>query len=106
MAHFTQITTTNHTQEVLQASQLVLLEFTAAWCAPCQKQLPILAEIAVSYASQLKVCQVDIDSEPDLAARYRVLSIPTILLLQNGQVRQRVQGFKPKAALLKAIGLG
>lgn len=86
-------------REVLHSSRAVLVEFTAGWCPPCRQIAPILRELAVQEAHRLRVLQVDVDQEPGLVARYRVLSMPTLLLLAGGVERLRLVGARPKGRL-------
>lgn len=77
----------------------VLLDFTAVWCAPCRAIAPHLEAIAVKYAGRLTVGKVDVDGEPELAARFDVRSMPTLLLLQGGQVIGQIVGAVPRARI-------
>ena len=93
----------NFEAEVLQAEQPVLVDFSATWCAPCKKLEPIVHEIASDYDSKLKVVKVDVDHAPNSAARFAVLSVPTILLFQNGEVKEQIVGLVAKQALTDKI---
>jgi len=100
------VTVTDETFEdaVLRADKPVLVDFWAAWCAPCRMVAPVLEEIAAELAGKLVVAKVDVDSCPKTAARYRIQSIPTLALFAGGKLRQGVQGALPKpqlTALLK-----
>lgn len=76
---------TNFEKEVLQSLVPVLVDFGAAWCGPCQKQLPILAQFATLHKKRLKVCKVDVDDAPGLTHRYSIKSVPSIFLFFHGQ---------------------
>ncbi|MGM9589928.1 MAG: thioredoxin [Faecousia sp.] len=96
------ITKDSFEQEVMGSNQVVLLDFWAPWCTPCQMVAPILDEIA-EERPDIKVCKVNVDEEMELARQFRVMSIPTILVMKNGQVLQRTTGARSKAQLLSAL---
>jgi len=99
------ITKDNFEAEVLKSDVPVLLDFWATWCGPCKMIAPILSEIAEEYEGKVKVGKVDIDSEMDLAVRYKIVSIPTIILFENGEVKEISVGYKSKGELLKMINI-
>ena len=77
----------------------VLVDFWATWCGPCRMIAPIVEEIANEYASKVVVAKVDVDEMGELAQRYRIMNIPTLLLFQKGEVVDKAIGARPKAAL-------
>ena len=96
------ITKETFEQEVLQSEKTVLLDFFATWCGPCKMLAPILDEIA-EEREDIKVCKVDVDQEPELAARYQVVSIPTLFVIEKGEVVNQSLGAKPKAKILEML---
>ena len=95
-------TTENFEKEVLQSDVPVLVYFWATWCMPCKMLAPVIEEIAAE-ADGYKVGKVDVDQEPELAQKYRIMSIPSILVFKNGKVAASTVGVQPKAALKELL---
>lgn len=95
MAEIT-ITNENFESEVMQSQMSVLVDFWASWCGPCKMLAPTVAQIADEYEGRVKVGKVNVDEQPDLARRYGIASIPTLMLFENGQVKNTSVGFMPK----------
>lgn len=97
------ITEANFEEVVLQAKEPVLVDFWATWCGPCQEMLPIVEELS-EEREDIKVCKVNVDEEAALARRYHVMSIPTFLIFENGELKNRTVGAVPKERLLELMG--
>ena len=92
----------NFHNEVLNSEKPVLLDFFASWCGPCRMVAPILDEIA-EEREDIKVCKVDIDEQPELASRYRIMSVPTLMVLKDGNIVDQSIGAKPKHQILAMV---
>lgn len=82
---------------------VILLDFWAEWCGPCKMIAPVISELAKEYQGKAKIAKVNVDLEGDLAERFHVSSIPTLLIMKNGEVTKRFVGVTPKAELAKAL---
>lgn len=93
------ITESNFEQEVLGADIPVLVDFWADWCGPCRMLAPVLKEIADGYEGKVKVGKVNVDEEPELAGKFSVASIPTLILFKDGEIVNTSVGVRPKATI-------
>ncbi len=96
------ITSENFHEEVINSDKPVLLDFWASWCGPCRMIAPIVEEIATER-SDIKVGKVNVDEEPALATQFGVMSIPTLVVLKDGEVVNQAVGVRPKAQILQLI---
>ena len=96
------ITKENFEVEVLKADKPVLIDFWAAWCGPCQMLLPVVEEIA-GEVTDAKICKINVDEQPELAAQFKVMTIPTLVVMKDGKVVKSSVGVKPKATILDML---
>lgn len=89
--------------DVLQSDVPALVDFWAAWCGPCKMIAPLLDELSTEYSGRLKVCKVDVDSNPETAAKFNVRGIPTLLVFKNGTVEATKVGALSKAQLVEFV---
>lgn len=98
-----EVTDRNFDQEVLQSPVPVLVDFWAAWCAPCRMIAPIVEQVAQEYEGKAKVVKLNVDENPETAARYNIRGIPTLLLFKNGEVRDQIVGATSKDHIERVI---
>jgi thioredoxin 1 len=94
---------TSFETEVMKEQSPVLVDFSATWCGPCKKLEPIVHEIAGEYDGRLKVVKVNVDSAPTTAARFAVMSVPTLMLFKAGEVKDQVIGLVSKQAIADRV---
>lgn len=97
-----EINNANFNSEVLESDKKVLVDFWAPWCGPCRMVSPIVDEIA-GESDNVKVCKINIDEQPQLASQYGVMSIPTLMVFENGDVVERAVGARNKAFILQML---
>ncbi|MBQ7272520.1 MAG: thioredoxin [Bacteroidales bacterium] len=97
------VATNTNFQELLQDSKLVIVDFWATWCGPCRMLSPILDQIEEEMQDQITVVKVNVDDADEIAAQYRIMSIPTLLFVKNGEIVDKTVGAMPKPALLEKI---
>lgn len=97
------LTKENFEEEVLKADKPVLIDFWATWCGPCRMLSPVIEEIAKEYDGKVKVGKVNVDEQPELASAFRVTSIPTVVVMKEGEVTNTSVGFRPKEQIVALL---
>lgn len=103
MSNALAVTNTTFDAEVLQSNVPVLVDFWAVWCGPCRQIAPVVDELAVEYGGRLKVVKLDVDENGEIAERYGVRSIPTLMLFKGGQPVEHMVGAYPKPSIIRKI---
>jgi thioredoxin 1 len=98
-----EVTDATFDNEVLKAPQPVMIDFWATWCGPCRMVGPIVEKVSEAYKGKVKFCKIDVDKNPQTAAKYRVMSIPTLMFFKNGQVVDTVIGAVPERTMTQKI---
>lgn len=98
------ITKENFDSEVLHSDKPVLIDFWAAWCGPCQMLLPVIEELA-NEVTNAKICKINVDEQPELAAQFDVMTIPTLVVIKDGKIMSRSSGVIPKQEILKRLNV-
>ena len=92
----------NFQNEIMDSEKTVLLDFWAPWCAPCRMVVPVIEEIA-GERPDIKVGKINVDEQPELASKFGIMSIPTLVVMKNGKSVQQVSGVRPKNAILEML---
>ena len=92
----------NFQNEIMDSEKTVLLDFGAPWCAPCRMVVPVIEEIA-GECPDIKVGKINVDEQPELASKFSIMSIPTLVVMKNGKIVQQVSGARPKKAILEML---
>ncbi len=98
-----EVTTATWEKEVLGSNGLVMIDFWAVWCGPCRMIAPTVEELSKEYAGKVKVCKLNTDENPDIASRYKIMGIPTLMFFSNGQKVDQIVGAVPKPQLKTKI---
>jgi thioredoxin 1 len=100
-----ELSDTNFEQEVMKSDLPVLVDFWAEWCAPCRMVSPVMEEIAADFEGRIKVAKLNVDDNNELAAKYDIMSIPTVMLFKEGQIVSQAIGAMTKDSLIKELDL-
>ena len=92
----------NFQNEIMDSEKTVLLDFWASWCVPCRMVVPIIEEIA-GERPDIKIGKINVDEQPELASKFGIMSIPTLVVMKNGKIVQQVSGARPKNAILEML---
>ncbi|MFP5458772.1 MAG: thioredoxin [Bacteriovoracia bacterium] len=103
MANLKSVTNDTFEQEVIKASTPVLVDFWAEWCGPCRALGPVLEEVAAEHTGKVQIVKVNVDEAPELANRFGIRGIPTMILFKGGEVKSTLMGNQPKAEIVKQI---
>jgi thioredoxin 1 len=103
MAKLIEVNSANFEAEVIKSGNLVLIDFWAPWCGPCKMQTPILEKIAQSPDTKAKIVKINTDENPDIAQKFGISSIPTLVLLKGGTEIERLVGVQPESVLKQKI---
>ncbi len=98
------LTKDSYHNEVMETEKVVVIDFWATWCGPCKMMAPVVEEVAKDYPD-VKVCKVNVDEEPELSNAFKIVSIPTIVIIKNGEIIDSVVGYRPKEDIEKIIKL-
>ena len=103
MGKLKDVSSSSFSTDVIDSKELVLVDFWAEWCGPCKALGPILEEVASEVTGKASIVKVNVDNNPDLAQKYGIRGIPTLLFFKNGNVQSTLVGNQPKAEILKTI---
>lgn len=98
------LTKDSYHNEVMETEKVVVIDFWATWCGPCKMMAPVVEEVAKDYPD-VKVCKVNVDEEPELSNAFKIVSIPTIVVIKNGEIIDSVVGYRPREDIEKIIKL-
>lgn len=98
------LTKDSYHNEVMETEKVVVIDFWATWCGPCKMMAPVVEEVAKDYPD-VKVCKVNVDEEPELSNAFKIVSIPTIVVIKKGEIIDSVVGYRPKEDIEKIIKL-
>ncbi len=98
------LTKDSYHNEVMETEKVVVIDFWATWCGPCKMMAPVVEEVSKDYPD-VKVCKVNVDEEPELSNAFKIVSIPTIVVIKNGEIIDSVVGYRPKEDIEKIIKL-
>ncbi|MBR1522470.1 MAG: thioredoxin [Bacteroidales bacterium] len=97
------VATNDNFDQLIKSDKLVIVDFWATWCGPCRMLSPVLDEVEAELSDKLEVVKVNVDDADEVAARYRIMSIPTLLFFKNGEIVDKTVGAMPKNVLLEKI---
>ena len=96
------ITKENFEKEILQSEKTVSIDFCATWCGPCQMLTPVIEELS-NEVTDAKICKINVDEQAELANKYHIMTIPTLVVIKNGQIVMQSSGVRPKSEILEML---
>ena len=103
MADVSYVTEESFDAEVLESALPVLVDFTAVWCGPCKMLEPVIIELADEWADKVKIVKLDVDHNANIAMKYQVMGVPTLMLFKQGEIKERLTGYKPKKQIVSKL---
>ncbi|MGK2957273.1 MAG: thioredoxin [Acidimicrobiales bacterium] len=103
MGNIAKLSDATFNEEIQSSTEPILVDFWAEWCGPCKMIAPILEEIATEQAGKIRIAKLNVDDNPEVARRFEVMSIPTLIVFQNGEPQKRLVGAKGKGQLLEEL---
>jgi thioredoxin 1 len=103
MSELQYVTENNFKSEVLESQQPVLVDFTAVWCGPCKMLEPVVKDLADEWHGKVKIVKLDVDQDANIAMLYQVMGVPTLMLFNNGEARERLTGYVPKKKIVTKL---
>lgn len=100
-----ELTDSNFGSEVIDSEKPVIVDFWAAWCGPCKMVAPVMEELAEAHGDKVKVAKLNIDENKEVSMKYRIMSIPTVIMFRNGEIETQVVGARSKQDFEKSFGL-
>ena len=97
------VTEDNFQREVLESHQPVLVDFTAVWCGPCKMLEPVVKDLADEWNGRVKIVKLDVDQDANIAMQYQVMGVPTLMLFNDGEARERLTGYVPKKKIINKL---
>jgi thioredoxin 1 len=101
MSQLIEVSEDTFEDEVMKATGPVLVDFGAVWCGPCKMLDPVVAELAEEWGNTVKVVKIDVDHNPSIAGKFQVMGVPTLMLFKDGEIKDRMTGFRPKPHIIK-----
>jgi len=99
-----ELTQENLCEFITQSKEPVLIEFGADWCQPCKRMEPELEKLAIQWEGKIQLAHINVDQEPDIAAQYMVMGVPTLMMIKDGELVERISGYRPLQSIKEIFG--